>query len=340
MKDVYYIVAHRDQSEIDSFKTRYQKFDTSLIPAIFQKSLRLTVTNWKQSTSWGTSHVIYFVYVKENSRPLVLRANLGFGEPEVVMLVEKLVTDAVTAIGIPTNHIAYVDVSRKFFPFDFQIEEKLIGEDLENHFSGSQKEYDRLSFELGSLLAKVHTIKYEGFGRFDETAALENKLRGTKSTFYEYITTCLEHDLQQLVIHQIIDLTHVNRIWKLFEERKSIMNTKLGSLVHHDLADHNIMFANNQITGIFDWEASVVGDPVLDLASCPTWRTHYPREQKLIAGYLSISSLPDDFDEKMKIYRLRTMLWKMVFATTAGILNEQRKKKFLEALTPFGFTIP
>ena len=64
MKDIYYAVAHRDQEEIDSFKTRYQNFDTKLIPSIFKDALGYTVTDWKQSTSWGSSHVIYYINLK------------------------------------------------------------------------------------------------------------------------------------------------------------------------------------------------------------------------------------------------------------------------------------
>jgi len=118
-----------------------------------------------------------------------------------------------------------------------------------------------------------------------------------------------------------------------------INDVSKGSLIHHDLADHNIFFDGKKtITGIFDWEAAVVGDPVLDLASCPTWRTFYPREEILIAGYKSIIPLPDHFDEKINIYRLRTMLWKIVYAIRMNILNDARKNKFYEALKPFGLS--
>jgi aminoglycoside phosphotransferase (APT) family kinase protein len=106
--------------------------------------------------------------------------------------------------------------------------------------------------------------------------------------------------------------------------------------VHYDLADHNIMFEGARITALFDWETAVSGDPVLDLASCPTWRTHYPREKKLVEGFTSVSNLPDFFEEKMNLYRLRTMLWKIVYVIRMNILNERRKQTFLNALQPFG----
>lgn len=337
MTDIYYAVAHRSQAEIDSFRTRYEKFDTSLIPTIFKKSLKYDVIQWKKSQSWGSSHVIYFVKVRQEKKPLVLRANLGFNqEPETVMLVEKIVTDQVAKLGVPTNIVRFVDVSRRHLPFDFQIQEMLVGQDLEDHFHGTKEEYDRMSFDLGAYVVQYDQLQYPRFGRFDVKAALKGKLQGSKPSFYEYIIVCLDNDLKYLVDTRVINSKTSDRIIRIFESCKPIINIKKGVLVHHDLADHNIMFKDNKITGIFDWEACVVGDPVLDLASCPTWRTPYPREQKLIEGYRSVNRLPDHFQEKMDIYRLRTMLWKMVYAIRFKILNEDRKQKFYNALEPFG----
>lgn len=117
MQDIYYAVAHRSQEQIDTFKSRYQDFDDKLIPDIFQKTLGLSVLSWMPSDSWGSSHIIYFVTIKDLKKPLVLRANTGWGEPEIVMLTEKLVTDKVLELGLKTNKILVVDVSRKSFPF-------------------------------------------------------------------------------------------------------------------------------------------------------------------------------------------------------------------------------
>ncbi len=46
-----------------------------------------------------------------------------------------------------------------------------------------------------------------------------------------------------------------------------------------------------------------------------------------------------NFSEKMNIYRLRTMIWKMVFALRADILNAARRQRFVNALVPFKIQI-
>jgi len=340
MADIYYVVAHREQKEIDSFKTRYDVFNTSLIPEIFKKALNLNVVKINPSTSWGSSHVVYFVTIQNKNNPLVFRANLGFNKnPEVVMKVEKLICEEVKKLKIPTNNVLYVDVSRETYPFDFQIQECLEGSDIENNFKGTKTEYDKFSFDLGAYIATYSKIQFEKFGMFDNKAVENNILKGSKNTFFEYVTTCLESDVKYLTDAQVIATTVGNKIIALFDEYKPVINNvKKASLVHHDLADHNIFFKDKEITGIFDWEAAVVGDPILDMASCPTWKTFYPREQKLIEGYRSITELPDYFQDKMNIYRLRTMLWKIVYVIRMNILNDVRKQKFIDSLKPFKLT--
>lgn len=338
MSDIYYAVAHRSQEEIDSFKSRYTVFDVTQISPIFKDSLNLTVVDSKPSTSWGSSHVIYFVTVKERNDMLVFRANLGFNKvPEAMMKVEQLICNEVDKVGVPTNKVLYVDITRNKYPFDYQIEECLVGSDIENNFKGTREEYDKMTYDLGKYIATYSKIKLDKFGMFDADSANKEMLIGTKNTFHDYIVTCLEDDLSYLVNSNVVSNAKRKKIRELFEEYKPIINDiQSGSLVHHDLADHNIFFdGKNTITGIFDWEAAVIGDPVLDLASCPTWRTFYPREEILIEGYKSVTQLPDNFHEKMNIYRLRTMLWKIVYAIRMNILNDARKQKFYDALKPF-----
>ncbi len=336
MNDIFYPVAHRSDEEIEALKNRYVNFDENVIPGVIKKACNMTAVSWKKPESWSTSHVIYIVTVAERARPVVIRANIGWGEPERYMLVEKLITDQVASHRIPVNRILHVDISRQSYAFDYQIQEMLEGDDVEGHFHGTRAEYDQLSFDLGRYVGLWGELEYEGFGRFDLSAASEGRLVGTKSTMYDYIIVRLDEDITYLVDAEVISVGRGMAIRKLFEDHKPVIRVNKGTLVQYDLADHNIMFdGEKMITGVFDWEAAVVGDPVLDLASAPTWKTFFPREEKMIEGYRTVRDLPNFFKEKMAIYRLRTMLWKMVYAIRAGILNDDRKNKFESSLVPF-----
>lgn len=334
--EVFYPVVHRSDGEIAALKKRYELFNENLVPSMIKNSIGMTAVSWKKPESWSTSHVIYIVTVAERERPVVIRANIGWGEPEAYMAVEKLITDDVATIGVPVNRILYVDVSRAQYPFDYQIQDMLEGSDIEDNFHGTRVEYDALSFDLGVCVAKWGALEYSGFGRMNPVDAAAGKLTGTKATMYDYMVVRLDEDIRYLADGGVLSISQADRVRALFDEYRPVMQVKKGTLVQYDLADHNIMFdGTHTITGIFDWEAAVIGDPVLDLASAPTWKTFYPREAKLVEGYRSVRDLPSFFKEKMHIYRLRTMIWKMVYAIRSGILNEERKRKFDASLVPF-----
>lgn len=331
MDDIFYPVAHRPQELIDALKTRYEDFDELLIAAIVKDAIGLKVNQVTRSTSWGSAHVIYFLSFN-NHRDLVFRANVSIPKPEVVMLTEKIITDLAASKGIPTNRVVHVDVSRAKYPFDFQIQEKLGGIDPEDEFKGTKDEYEQFTFETGQAIAKMAAIKLEGFGRFDEKLAKKGVLKGSKQQQSDYINVCLEEDVLSLQELKVITEKQVRVILNFFKERQQLINIKHGSLVHYDLADHNLRYEKGHLSGIFDWETAVVGSPIIDLASCPTWRSHYPKREKLLEGYRSMAPLPDNFEVLEKIFLLRTMLWKMRYAIRADVLDEKRKALFEHTL--------
>lgn len=255
------------------------------------------------------------------------------------MLTEKLVTDKVRSVGLPTNHILHVDVTRKHVPFDFQIQETLEGTDPEVNFPDSQIEYDQLSFELGHFIAKLSEISLDGFGLFNEHAASNQQLVGQHKSMHDYVMTKVIEDLAYLVTAKVIMPKVSSKIETLLAESKDLLNVDQGTLVHHDLADHNLLYKDGHLSAVFDWETAVSGDVALDLASCPTWGTLYPREEQMLKGFQSIRQLPNQWEEKRDVYRLRTMLWKMVFAIRSNILTPVRLQRFTNALKPFGLDV-
>ncbi len=329
----HYPHSSRTLEELEELKNRYDKIGLSQVKqALAPAGLGLSVVSIRKPESYGTGHVIYLVKTKQQTEELVFRSNTGWNKlPEVVLVSEKLATDVARRHGVPTNEIIYVDISRRHVPFDFQIQKAVPGLDLEDHFSGDKATYDKMSFQLGTMLAKLHQANLPGFGRFDQ-AALAGELRGSEKTNYDYIMLDVQAELGELAQGNYISLDQAEAIIEYYNQRKEIINIARASLVHYDVADHNLMFQKDRITGLIDWEAIVASDPVLDIASCPTWKTHYPRIEKLLEGYRSVAELPDDFDERYDVYRLRTLLWKTVFCHKAGILTPERLKRLSDAL--------
>jgi hypothetical protein len=237
------------------------------------------------------------------------------------MFWEKLITDLVSDVWVETNRILQVDISRKVYPFDYQIEEKLTWVDPEIYiderwnFLDWKGAYDKISFALWQAIARYSNLKFTNFWLPDESEILKWNIIWKNRTFYEYITTNLEEHLIFLREHWVISKKEFDKVLRIFTLNESVINDCDSCLVHHDLADHNLTYdtINKWLWAIFDWEAMVLWDPMLDLWSCPTWNTHFPRKDLLIKGYSSIKLLPLNYELKMNLYELRTRIWKMKF---------------------------
>lgn len=328
--------AAKTHEQVAFLQKKYLTFQTDEIHSIFESVLHVKVQSITKPFVDGLPHVTYLVNTTD-SKEYCFRANIGTDKPEVELLMEKLTSDLVRKNGVPTNTILYVDYSRKNYPFDFQIQEKLFGENLEYNFKGNQQDYDKLSFELGKIIAKLSNIELPDFGRFSEVELKHNKLQGVVKSNYDYIITELESQLDYIVNSGYLTPNQSKEILNLFYKSKDMINISSGSLVHDDLADHNIFYDPKtfKITGIFDWEAACTSDPMLDIGSSPTWKTLYPREELLINGFSSIKKLPENYREKIELYRLRTVIWKIVHNIKFDILNAERLKRFHNALSPF-----
>lgn len=161
MNNIYYKVADRSDEQINSFKNRYELISVKEIREVFE-------INWynieflEKSNSWWTAHIIYYAKIVWRNDRLVFRSNSWekwlFSSPEVVMLSEKIITDIVSTLWVKTNKILHVDISRKNFPFDYQIEEELIWVDPEIYIDKEGNFIDtKLDYELRMNLYELRT---------------------------------------------------------------------------------------------------------------------------------------------------------------------------------------
>lgn len=342
MENIYYKVADRPQKQIEAFKNRYDYVSQDDIISIF-KDRGFEVESIKKSESWWTGHLIYYIKIKWQEKELVFRSNswvlLWFEDREIIMFWEKIITDLVSRIWVRTNKILEVDISREKYQFDYQIEEKLIWVDPERYidenwkFLDSKEKYDQLSFELWQAIAKYSNLKFVWYWLLDEEELLKWNIVWLNETFYDYITTNLIFHLDFLLEKEIINKKEYEFIISIFEKFRDTINDCESSLVHHDLADHNITYDIKKwwLWEIFDWEAMVLWDSMLDLWSCPTWNTHFERKEKLIEWYSSIKALPSDYELRMNLYNLRTRIWKAKFLIQMDYWEESASNQ-IEAL--------
>lgn len=328
--------ANRSLLEVEQLNKKYEVFDVAYIHKIFKDVFSLVVNGINKPINIGLPHVTYIVSF-DNHKDLVFRANLGTDKPEIQLLKEKVIADLALKHNIPSNTILYVDISRKKYPFDFQIQEKFEGLDAEKEFNGTKDDYDTYSFDIGQIIAKMSNITFSGYGHFDDSLLLQNKLKGEGASFYDYISLELQEQIKTIVSNKFISFQTGDAILKIFESHKQLINSRQSNLVHYDLADHNLRYdpRTYKVVVIYDWEAAVCGDLCLDLASSPTWKTLYPRQEKLVEGYLSLKQKPDHLEEKLNIYYLRTIIWKVVHNIKFNLVNPERLRRLQTALDPY-----
>lgn len=331
--DIYYYNAHRPASLVNKLKNRISEFDASLVEAIVEKAIGKKIVQKKVSQYFGTGHVIVFVKTSDEL-DLVLRATHALEEPEKYMDLEKDLIDQYKKIGIPSTEIIASDSSRAHVPFDYQIMLPLTGKDLEIEWDGTQNQYDKLSLELGHMIAKQYLIPGKGWGRL--TRDSDKKIVGTKQSHEDYLTAYLDHDLAVIKLFGLISPDDTEKLQNYFCSRdiRSLFSDESNSyFVHHDVADHNIRYINDKVVALYDWENAVLYDPISDIGSAPTWKTHYPREALLRQGFIAeLGKVPNNFEAKADVYFMRTMIWKIQFALKGKRLSTRHLELFTDAL--------
>ncbi|MDQ5913485.1 MAG: hypothetical protein QG623_103 [Patescibacteria group bacterium] len=328
-EEVFYFNTHRPRDLVLKLQDRYTGFDKSIIADLVETSLSdvKVVGKVRSDNNFGTGHLIF--YVPTDRGNLVVRVNRFLKEPEHYMVLEEMFIRMFNSVGVPTNTIVFSDDSRKRYDFDYQIMKLLPGKDLETDWDGTKEEYDRLSYQLGAFVALEHKLEVGGWGRFVRSKGLS----GQFDTPQQYLKTYLDYDLTVMLEGGVINEDLKKKIEDYFDREYIVLENVKPCLVHHDIADHNIRYEGERVVALFDWENAVAYDPVSDLASAHTWVCHFPRREKMTEGYLDkLGYKPDNFEERLALHFLRTMIWKASFAIKGGRFVERHRKLLADAL--------
>lgn len=326
--DVYYFNTHRSKELVLALQNRYSGFDDSIVPSLVERALACKVHKIVRNSNFGTGHIIYIVDTDRGD--VVFRGNRFLEIPEHYMQLEQIITETYKAVGIPVNSMLFSDTSRALVPFDYQIMELLPGKDLEDDFNGTKEDYDTISYRLGQLVALQYKAPVAGWGRFKNT----DELIGVKNSAHEFLMAYVDHDLEEMVKGGLITDEGYTEIMSFLVGTKPILD-KLGQahLLNHDIADHNIRYEGNRVVALFDWENAVAFDPLCEIGSAHTWVCHYPRREQMTRGFLdALGFIPEDFEARVSLYFLRTMLWKSAFALRGERFSERHYGLLREAL--------
>lgn len=223
--------------------------------------------------------------------------------------VESLASERAKWAGIPSYDTLAIHDLENVNDHAFQVIEKLPGTTLKTWLEAHPQDEDRLLEEVGMTMARLHRVKVEGFGPFDNVLARSGRLRGLHDTYEKAVMAGMSLNCGVLSDEGLLTSGRIRDIESLFKGN-ALLNADTPVLVHNDFADWNLLTDGKNITGVIDFDECVGGDPVSDIAC---WSTFFEPERlgKMLAGYRSETELLPTFEERFELLRLRYLISKM-----------------------------
>jgi len=274
-----------------SFKLPEELIISNIISAVKEKPFKLTrIIN-------GESNEIYLAEFT-NLNPLIIkisRSGNNFHKEQWIGIhaLEKF---------LPVARITYItELTPDFTSIYLAIEDYLPGKALNQMLIDNPQEdhFQELIISLGGLISKFHEIELP-----KNNADLYNL--NLKPSWTEFINQGInEPKLTNLFKRLKLVEKYIPKLINLFSKYEEIYTTIKPALLYGDFNPRNVLVADNKITGLIDFENSMIGDPIYDLAR---WDYFYPFHgfelNLILKGYTNFTQIRRDFDKKLHLYRL------------------------------------
>ena len=210
--------------------------------------------------------------------------------------------------------------SKKLIKFPYIIEEKIEGEDLVEVNLSKIENKKEFIISLAKYAGQMNSITFEDFGYFDENLNIEKK------AWYDLIIEEISRYIKKIEENQFLDETTLDDVKNYIEKNK--INMKIRNkpkLIHNDYHGSNIKVTmdRNQckITGIFDFEICMSGDPIRELYKAEWVLNNFPAQRKYFyQEYSKYVKLPKNYQKRLEFYellgRLKHIQYRKKFETT------------------------
>lgn len=272
-------------------------------------------------TSLGNVNSIR-IGVLESGKRVIIRCHPK-GVRNGYFYAESLASSIALENGIPAYRTYAIHDLESENDIAYQVIEQLDGNTVQFCLKEHPENEDKLVYEMGKMMARLHKIKVNGFGPFSNEQAKKGNLVGLHSSLKDSINAGLDENLERLIKYNILSQEVADKMRKLFENNP-LLDSEISVLVHNDFADWNLLTDGNTITGVIDWDECVGGHPIQEIAC---WSTFFDpkRITSFLNGYFSETPKYNNFDEMFQLFRLRYTISKMAL----------RIKRYTYEQTPF-----
>ena len=189
---------------------------------------------------------------------------------------------------------------------------------------------DRLAYEMGALLARIHLYRVSGYGDLTQPEGLSSDPRF-------HFTLKFEEGLEECHNHLPKELIEQCRLY--YDRSVNLLISVDGPcIIHRDFRAGNVIVDNGKIQGIIDWSSGRASFAEDDF--CPIehgeWPSNIARKKSFLVGYASIRPVPD-YSAIMPFLRLNRAIATVGFTVKRGTWDNnnsrvyQYNRQFLEA---------
>ena len=270
------------------------------------------------------------VGILTNGKEVIIRCHPK-GIRNAYFFVESLASTIALERGIPSYKTYAIYELQYENDIAYQVIEKLNGDTVKFYLQNHTEKEEQIVYDMGKTMARLHTIKVNGFGPFDNEKAKIGKLIGIHKTLSDAINAGLDENLNRLLENGLFSQEVAAKI-KLLFTNNSLLNIEQAILVHNDFADWNLLTDGNNITAVIDWDECVGGDPIEEIAC---WSTFFDPERlkPFLEGYFSETNKYDNFENRFQLMRLRYTISKMALRLKRYTYD---KTDFLESMIEKG----
>lgn len=231
---------------------------------------------------------------------------------------------------VSTPHLIYSNEHHP--PFAYAIFQYIEG----IHLSEITKEKKiALSWELGKVLASIHSFTFSKAGFFDKNLTICKSFEIGSSPYFDEAIRILTQGKQ---LHTRLGDTLTNEVYNLLQQNQYLF-PKVGTnicLTHSDFKPVNLLYKTGKVF-VLDWEFAHAGIGILDFAILLRHRKQFPLDIGALAKSYTDSggTLPDDWIRSALITDFVNILSLLDAVTEQPQLFQQLKDAIYTTITLF-----
>lgn len=214
---------------------------------------------------------------------------------------EKIAFELLKDADVPVPQMVIFDDSKALTPYDVLITERLHGKNLESDWPGLRSpQKEALAKKAGRLLTQVSSVHIPFFGELSGQGPLPQTQSWTK-----YLEAKLAFHIKDARVLDIFNESSIQLFLRALQDRISTLSEVASAkLVHVDYHFGNLLYVDQEITGVFDFEWAFAGDPLYDYCRWTQGDEEWPGSRlPFLQGCGRESFTKSDLD-RMSLYQM------------------------------------